>query len=114
MMEVLFWATPSQLFSATPRLQAAVETILHTAQSLSRIRLCDAMDCSPPGSSVHGILQARIQEWVAISFSRELSLPRDRICVSYVFCIGGGFFTNMSHQIRSDQSLSRVRLFATP
>ena len=32
---------------------------------------CDPMDCSPPGSSVHGILQARILEWVAISFSRE-------------------------------------------
>ena len=35
--------------------------------------LCDPMDCSPPGSSVHGILQARILEWVAISFSRESS-----------------------------------------
>ena len=36
---------------------------------LSRVRLCDPVDCSPPGSSVHGILQARILEWVAISFS---------------------------------------------
>ena len=35
--------------------------------------LCDPMDCSPPGSSVHGILQARILEWVAIPFSREIS-----------------------------------------
>ena len=35
------------------------------------------MDCSPPGSSVHGILQVRILEWVAISFSRESSQPRD-------------------------------------
>ena len=34
--------------------------------------LCNPMDCSPPGSSVHGILQARILEWVAVSFSREL------------------------------------------
>ena len=40
--------------------------------------LCDPMDCSPPGSSVHGILQARILEWVAISFSRGSSRPRDR------------------------------------
>ena len=39
--------------------------------------LCDPMDCSPPGSSVHGILQARIVEWVAISFSRGYSRPRD-------------------------------------
>ena len=35
--------------------------------------LCDPMDCSPPGSSVHGIFQARILEWVAISFSRGSS-----------------------------------------
>ena len=35
--------------------------------------LCDSMDCSPPGSSVYGILQARILEWVAIPFSRDLS-----------------------------------------
>ena len=39
--------------------------------------LCDPMDCSPPGSSIHGILQARILEWVAISFSRGSSQPRD-------------------------------------
>ena len=37
--------------------------------------LCDPMDCSPPSSSVHGIFQARILEWVAISFSREFSWP---------------------------------------
>ena len=37
------------------------------------LTLCDSMDCSPPGSSVHGILQARIWEWVAISFSRGSS-----------------------------------------
>ena len=36
------------------------------------------MDCSPPGSSVHGVLQARIQEWVAIFFSRGTSQPRDQ------------------------------------
>ena len=40
--------------------------------------LCDPVDCSPPGSSIHGILQARILEWVAISFSRGCSRPRDR------------------------------------
>ena len=43
----------------------------------SCLTLCDPMDCSPPGSSVHGILQARILEWVAISFSRGSSQPRD-------------------------------------
>ena len=45
--------------------------------------LCDPMDCSPPGSSVHGIFQARILEWVAISFSRVSSQPRDQTRVSY-------------------------------
>ena len=46
--------------------------------------LCNAMDCSPSGSSVHGILQARILEWVAISFSRGSSRPRDWTPVSYI------------------------------
>ena len=44
--------------------------------------LCDPMDCSPPGSSVHGIFQARVLEWVTISFSRGSSHPRDRTRVS--------------------------------
>ena len=42
---------------------------------------CDPMKCSPPGSSVHGISQARILKWVAISFSRRSSWPRDWTCV---------------------------------
>ena len=50
--------------------------------------LCDPIDCSPPGSSVHGILQARILEWVAIPFSRASSQPRNQTCISYVSCIG--------------------------
>ena len=49
--------------------------------------LCDPMDCSPPGSSVRGILQVRILEWIAMPSSRGSSQPRDRICVSYVSCI---------------------------
>ena len=47
----------------------------------SRVQLCDPMDCSLPGSSVRGILQARILEWVAISSSRGSSQPRDQICI---------------------------------
>ena len=43
---------------------------------------CDPMDCSLPGFSVYGILQARVREWVAISFSRGFSRPRDRTRVS--------------------------------
>ena len=42
-------------------------------QSLSRVRLCDPIDCSLPAFSVHGIVQARVLEWVAISFSRGSS-----------------------------------------
>ena len=50
----------------------------------SCLTLCDPMDCSPPGSSVHGILQARVLEWIAISFSRESSRPRDQTRVSRI------------------------------
>ena len=57
---------------------------------LSRVWLCNPMDCSPPGCSVHEILQARILEWVAIPFSRGSSQPRDW---TQVFHIAGRFFT---------------------
>ena len=56
----------------------------------SRLTLCNPMNCSPPGSSVHGFLQARILEWVAIPFSRGSSQARDQIWVS---CIAGRCFT---------------------
>ena len=54
--------------------------------------LCDPMDCSPSGSSVHGNLQARILEWVVVPFSRGSSRPRDRTHVSCGSRIVGGFF----------------------
>ena len=56
----------------------------------SCLTLCYPMDCSPPGSSVHGILLARILEWVAISFSRGSSRARDH---TWVFRIAGRLFT---------------------
>ena len=49
------------------------------------LTLCNIMDCSPPGSSVHGILQARILERVATSYSRRPSRPRDRTQVSCIW-----------------------------
>ena len=52
--------------------------------------LCDPMDCSPQGSSVHRILQARILEWVVVLVSRGSSQPRDQTWVS---CIASRFFT---------------------
>ena len=52
------------------------------AQLLSHVKLfCNPMDYSPPGSSVHGIFQARILEWVAISYSRGSSWPWDQNCI---------------------------------
>ena len=46
--------------------------------------LCDPMDCSLQGSSIHGIFQARVIEWVAISFSSGSSRPRDQTRVSFI------------------------------
>ena len=59
--------------------------------------LCDPMHSSPPGSSVHGILQARILEWVAISSSRRSSQPRDQTHISYVSCIGKRILSHQHH-----------------
>ena len=70
-----------------------------TVPSPSHVQLfCNSMDCSPPGSSVDGISQARIQEWVAISFSRGLSWPRDW---THNSCMAGGFFTTEPHGTES-------------
>ena len=57
------------------------------------------MDYSPPGSSVHGIFQARIQDWVAISFSRGSFWPWNWIPISSVSCIAGSFFTHCATYI---------------
>ena len=78
--------------------------------------LCNPMDCSSPGSSLHEILQARILAWVAISFSEGSSPPRGQAQVS---CITSRFLTDWATreariQFSSVQSLSCVRLFATP
>ena len=56
----------------------------------SCLALCNPMDCSPPGTSLHGILQARILDWIAIPFSRASSQSRDGTQVSYT---AGRFFT---------------------
>ena len=59
--------------------------------------LCNPMDCSPPGSSVHGILPARLLEWVAMPSSRGSSWPRDWTCVSYSSCIGRWVLSHSHH-----------------
>ena len=59
-------------------------------QLLSHVQLCNPMACSPPGFSVHGILQATILEWVAIPSSRESSQPRDGTWFS---CLAGRYIS---------------------
>ena len=79
----------------TEELPAACETVsspvfvtlllqLSAAPVLNCFSLCDPMDCSPPGSSVHGIFQARVLEWGVIAFSRRPSWPTDWTRVSHI------------------------------
>ena len=69
---------------------------LHSACLITQsgLTLCNPLDCSLPGSSVHGILQVRTLEWVVIYSSRGSSRPRDQSHISCVSCIAGRFFTN--------------------
>ena len=76
----------------------------------SCLTLCDPMDCSPPGSSLHGILQARLLQWVAMPFFRGSSRPWDQTRVS---CIGRRVLYHLSHHFlplagRQRNSCSRV------
>ena len=73
----LMWKTVYILKSVS-----TVQCVRSVAQS--HLTLCDLLDTSPPGSSVHGVLPAGILEWVAISSSRGSSQPRDWNCVSYI------------------------------
>ena len=81
---VFFW---SSLYHIDCRYNFYIKKESEVAQSCAP--LCYPVEYSPPGSSVHGILQARILEWVAISFSRGSSQSRDQTQVS---CIAGRFF----------------------
>ena len=75
----------------------------------SCLTLCDPMDCSPQGFSVHGIFQARILEWVAISFSRRFSQPWNGTCVSCVSCsvVSDSVSPAYTHQTPRSMELSR-------
>ena len=77
-----FNITVIQVYAPTSNAEGEVERLYEDLQDLLEITskkdvLCDHMDCSLPGSSLHGILQARVLEWVAISFSRGSSQSRD-------------------------------------
>ena len=73
--------------------------------------LCKPLDCSLPGSFVHGIFQARIQKWVAIRSSRGSSWLKDRTCVS---CIAGRFFTHWAIAEASNQTLRWLNTYCPP
>ena len=84
------WSSRKQ--SSTPftetlktHLQVGLFTYMHLKLLQSCLTLCHPMDCSLPGSSVHGILQERILERVVISSSRGSSHPRDPNCISYIY-----------------------------
>ena len=89
-MEILsFWKSNSVFKKKKKRLFKIRFLVVY---SLSHVWLfCDPMNYSSPGSSVHGICQAGILEWVAASFSQGPSWPRDG---TWVFCTAGGFFTS--------------------
>ena len=95
-LEVGRWPSPAlglrlELSSlAFPGLDFSVSINTCVSQWLSHVRLRDPMNCSPPGSPVHRILQARILECVAVSSSRGSSQPRDQTQLCY---IAGWFFT---------------------
>ena len=84
----------SLLFGPWPQAKASPEYV-HACMlnHFSRIQLCNPMDCSLPGSSVCGIIQAKILEWVAMPSSRGPPQPRDQTLISYVSCIASEFFT---------------------
>ena len=67
---------------------SSILTLLLLPSRFSHVQLCDPMDCCPPGSSAHGIPQARILERVAVSFCTGSSQPKDQTHVSCVSCIG--------------------------
>ena len=74
---------------------------------------CDPMDCSLSGSSLHGILQARILEWIATSSSGVSSQPRDQTCISslHVFCIGRWVLYHLCHLGSGIRELKVMRCF---
>ena len=78
------------LVSAIQQSESAMKVKSESEITQLCLTLCDDMDCSLPGSSIHVIFQARVLEWVAISFSRGSSQPRDR---TQVFHIAGRCFT---------------------
>ena len=93
--------TPVGKIKPTGHTRQRIESPFLRAHTRTRAQSCpalyDPVDCSPPGSSVHRILQARILEWVAISYSRGCSWPRDQTRVSWVSCFGQRVLLPLHH-----------------
>ena len=85
---LLFWGIPKNIYYLLLPVNPMEKGFIYTSVKVKSLQLCptlcDPMGCSPPGSSVHGIFQAGVLEWVAISFSRGSSQPRDHTWVSLI------------------------------
>ena len=92
-------------------LMETCKSLISQLVSQSCLTLCDPMACNLPGSSVSGILQARILEWVAICFSRGSSPPRDRTQVS---CVAGRLFTIWATREGPSKLLANLLFTRTP
>ena len=94
LVDTLVWECKGWCYSSRPDIRRALVLdechALHVKSLRLCLTLCSTRDCSLPGSSVQGIFQARILEWVTMPFSRESFLPRDWTQVPW---IAGGFFT---------------------
>ena len=114
-VHLIFSSGPFHGREHTQRMEASLvrpwmfqHTVCVCAQSCPTF--CDPMGCSPPSFSVHGIFQARILEWVAISFSRGSSQPKDQ---THVFCIGRQFlyhWATWEAQIPNPQQHQRLQV----
>ena len=99
----------SSMAGASVFIHSAVCNGLLVVQSLSHVRIfCNPMDYSPPGSSVHGISRVRILEWVAISFSRGSSQPRDQ---THISCTGRQMYFTTEQPGKPNWLLGRLKNF---
>ena len=96
---------PLYFSSTNPKISLS---FVHTKLLQQCPTLCNLLDCSPPGSSIRGILQARILQWVTVPSSRGSYQPRDRTQVSCGSCIAGGFFT--TEPLRKSPHCSKYEL----
>ena len=106
--KVLLWGEDRYFIKLRKYLPSPI--LLKVLVAQSRLTLCNPMDCSPLGSSAHGIFLARILEWVAISFSRGSFCPRDQTWVS---CIAGSS-VQFSRSVVSNSLLPYESQYARP